>query len=964
MLTEPNGGSRFDPIYTQTSRAQLSGLTSKPASVEFSRDNKILSQTQTDSAGRFDVEDLPLTPGLNIIECNATSLDSSREEAVVFAAIVWEPLKPEAPTLDQLPSTVNAADIVIKGASFARSSVKIDVQPVKGKRSTQASAPVAIQKDVKAGDDGRFEVVVRLMDPAKYEITAISRNSKGTQSKPSQKIETTYDPYWYPNLPPAVAEPSKFPRRKATIMISHKTLSINVEVAMARDDPLVPGLVANQANLQKFLNDTFRLRLNGSWSSSEFRGVEPRISLSDKLLIISASATPYLRDRMPILSGNVKVSIFPLASSRDSLTIVTSDYLVQSFSPAPSTVENNVATWLGPDDQQLPTKDTAVDGEIDIQLEYSPLSSPGKLIRFLQMSPYSLWTYPANILPTLLYGILNAIPILWILLFLKPISQQTSANQATFEDLMQKSHELAVLSLVAPVWNVAYGLGYLLFRTIIHDFNRSDAPDLLITASMLIVIVSSAAQLLVVRSKATWAEWLREICRATRSAALINVGLIAVFKFEAGRPRLILATQILIGFAVLLVILIYVRALVRGLGITFKHPRWWGGLALLLLVALSVPFGRMPSSNFPSIDVLFHMIRELAPAIAAIVLVVLLKKLSDSGQDVSGWMAQAALIIFCGYLVGATTAFFMVPIPFILSFLAFRKFVITSADTSNRLAAVEASVFQSRRDLIDKVIANDAAQAMKNNVDKLGDKVVSGDLDIAEFKKRAKEIEDYAAESEGAATLAGDLPAESAVLSVGILPERWHNAMWAVKFGALLSLPFLVVYLAELLIRGGLLFGEYYRLLISLTRIATFLAEWLIGAFFFGYFFKNIQGNSGLKKGLRVGCAVIVCFLPVWFISTTSRIELLAIFLRAGQTFLFFTFLGLASDYKVFKDTMSHGFRWRLFTRFGDMPSFTAVASVVITTIGVTLTTVLTGQFKELVAQLVGTALNQPAPHP
>lgn len=66
-----------------------------------------------------------------------------------------------------------------------------------------------------------------------------------------------------------------------------------------------------------------------------------------------------------------------------------------------------------------------------------------------------------------------------------------------------------------------------------------------------------------------------------------------------------------------------------------------------------------------------------------------------------------------------------------------------------------------------------------------------------------------------------------------------------------------------------------------------------------------------------------------------------------------------AFDYATFRSTLRDKFRWRTFARFGNMPAFTAVVSVLITSIGVGLTTVLTGQFTELLSSLLNAAFQQ-----
>ena len=70
-----------------------------------------------------------------------------------------------------------------------------------------------------------------------------------------------------------------------------------------------------------------------------------------------------------------------------------------------------------------------------------------------------------------------------------------------------------------------------------------------------------------------------------------------------------------------------------------------------------------------------------------------------------------------------------------------------------------------------------------------------------------------------------------------------------------------------------------------------------------------------------------------------------------------------AFDYATFRNTLRDEFRWRTFALFGNMASFTAVVSVLITSVGVGLTSVITGQFGELLKNLLNAAFQQ-APGP
>ena len=242
--------------------------------------------------------------------------------------------------------------------------------------------------------------------------------------------------------------------------------------------------------------------------------------------------------------------------------------------------------------------------------------------------------------------------------------------------------------------------------------------------------------------------------------------------------------------------------------------------------------------------------------------------------------------------------------------------------------------------------------------------MTSGDLTLQEFEERKSEIEKYAAEKELASTHVNGLHAKTTVLGIGPHTEDWQNGRWCLKWAAAFIAPFLIVYLLLLLLRPTSFSETLFGFMFGFNQLLFFVADWLLSAFFFGYYFRYIRGNSGLEKGLRTALALIICLAPTWLIGISNKTELLGVLFGAAQTFLFLTLLGMgAFDYATFRGALRDQFRWRTFARFGDMASFVGVVSVLITSIGVGLTGVITGQFTELFTTLLSAAFQQ-APGP
>jgi hypothetical protein len=67
----------------------------------------------------------------------------------------------------------------------------------------------------------------------------------------------------------------------------------------------------------------------------------------------------------------------------------------------------------------------------------------------------------------------------------------------------------------------------------------------------------------------------------------------------------------------------------------------------------------------------------------------------------------------------------------------------------------------------------------------------------------------------------------------------------------ILSLPLLIFYCWELLQRARGSWPSYFLFFIS-SRLFILLADSIISAFFFGYFFERLRGDTGLKKGAYI----------------------------------------------------------------------------------------------------------------
>lgn len=955
------------PSHVNAPTLVLRGHVSRSAQIEVTRDTTTLASTYSYD-NKFVVV-VELEPGENKIVVSATP--GMEVEPVVVKQdvfVVWEPKNPPVPTIHPLPYTTNVPEITISGRTFPHGQVELLVTPENGE-TPFTLFPKAIK-------DGSFNTPLVFPAPGTYKITSAARNFQNQKSAPSLERKVVYDPDWYPPSSQAQAAKARRITRKADIVLAHKQMTMTLEVTLPRDDPAVNVLLANPNSLDVFFQTVFGLNINDSFYS-EFDGVVPQILINDQDATITATTLPHrtVRDHLPVLSGEFVVTGhrgFPFSSPDDSLSITTHDYTIQSIGPPPTRFDKNKMTWTGSGARPLTSVDDILrmkqsTEEVKLQLAYKPLASPQNFLRLAQLSPYTAWPYPGNVIPHLLLGLLRLIPMLWVLWLVRDSVLKITIAPGLRNDLYKLSTTLITLSLTETVLLIANGLSFLGSRLAAVAPSLGRFVVIQAAASLAVLLLALLVWLLTWKAaNRSWAIWLKRISAGMIKAALISI-VLQIAYFAGFHNVLARATCITIIVAVLFVLFWRLANVIRHGALTRTHKYRLAFLTLIVLLTFVIP-NLVPAFKFDvrlNIFQSFSMLQSLLPYALVSGLLIVLKNVNALNHRLNRHLVlTVAFILFSGFVVGPTAHLFMIPVPFIISLVLFKRFLIHDFNKCSELDAVNNDVISERRRLIGDVLSYETAQHFQAHIEKLRDKVSSGDITLQEFEDRKSEIEKYAAEKERASTHGNGIHAKSTVLGIGPRAEDWENGRWALKWAAALIAPFLVVYLLLLLLRPDGFSDTVFGFMFGFNQLLFFVADWLLSAFFFGYFFRYIRGNSGLEKGLRTALALIICLAPTWLTGISNKTELLGVLFGAAQTFLFFTLLGMgAFDYATFRGALRDQFRWRTFARFGSMPGLTAVLSVLVTSIGVGLTSVITGQFTDLLTTLLS-AVFQQAPGP
>jgi hypothetical protein len=186
-----------------------------------------------------------------------------------------------------------------------------------------------------------------------------------------------------------------------------------------------------------------------------------------------------------------------------------------------------------------------------------------------------------------------------------------------------------------------------------------------------------------------------------------------------------------------------------------------------------------------------------------------------------------------------------------------------------------------------------------------------------------------------------------------------NNALAALCVGAWGALVFVVVYAIPSF--TATTEGLNFPYLAALQRVISVGGYWLVAAFFFGYFFDQIRGAAGWKKGAILAIGILLATEPLSLLQATSVADYSAIAIRVFQTLAFFMLLGLiAFDLYAFRTAIRQNIAWRALPLLAGLSVVEAMMSVVLAGAGVAISTALSGQLTEVLGQVAGELIQTP----
>jgi hypothetical protein len=303
-------------------------------------------------------------------------------------------------------------------------------------------------------------------------------------------------------------------------------------------------------------------------------------------------------------------------------------------------------------------------------------------------------------------------------------------------------------------------------------------------------------------------------------------------------------------------------------------------------------------------------------------------KLPDSARN-----SGVLLALFLFY--SPTTRWNFIPVSFITGFLLLEFWLLPKKQFDrSHLSEIKSRL----KRLIKGVIAlNDSEWALKTLKSELLTKLGKGEIQPQQYSEKLH-VQLDAVNACREKLMIHHRFATDDVLALGPGKSAWDNGCQVAYYSIVFAIPWTILYLRDIVHAPAT--AESYLLLDLLNNIVYFLLAWLSYGFIFGYFYPQIRGKNGLRKGLAMFLTIVVPGL-VW--TALARPLDTANWASFGfwtlQIFVHMMLLGMITgDFFMMR---SHGFRWGQLWEVHRLTFLSAWASSVILAIAAAATTLI-----------------------
>ena len=302
-------------------------------------------------------------------------------------------------------------------------------------------------------------------------------------------------------------------------------------------------------------------------------------------------------------------------------------------------------------------------------------------------------------------------------------------------------------------------------------------------------------------------------------------------------------------------------------------------------------------------------------------------------------------VLFAGYVVGTNDTWILLPISFLVAWLVYRYVLIESPYQISQITYLEKYIRLNRSNLLAQLAQDLAFLKLQKKKEEVLVNLANGKINPSEYEKTVLTLD---SEMQSLKKPELDIPGvrvKDIVLAIGTFDKPIDNAVLGLRSAFLLQLPLLYIFIQYYLFKE-IYSSSLHLWMILISQLISFVSRWLVMGFLFGLLYEFIRGNNGLRKSLFVSGAYALSILPYRLLIVNSISGASSYLFEIGQMSIFMICLGLLMDWETLK---SQGYRFSyLKVVVSDIPSLVSVSSVLITTIGVVITSLLSGQLAQL----------------
>ncbi|HEX6719202.1 MAG TPA: DUF6185 family protein [Pyrinomonadaceae bacterium] len=356
----------------------------------------------------------------------------------------------------------------------------------------------------------------------------------------------------------------------------------------------------------------------------------------------------------------------------------------------------------------------------------------------------------------------------------------------------------------------------------------------------------------------------------------------------------------------------------------------------LLVVAISTRSWTWPMKYWP----LWSLAWELKD-LFFLVLVWFLASFLHQASAESDWLKLPDSVRNTGILLALflfyspTTRWNYIPVSFIAGFLLLEFWLLPKKQFDrSHLSEIKSRL---KRLIKDVIALNDSEQALKTLKSELLTKLGKGEIQPQQYSEKLH-VQLDAVNACREKLMVHHRFAKDDVLALGPGKSAWDNGYKVAHYSMLFAIPWTILYLRDIVRAPAT--GESYLLLDLVNNVVYFLLAWLSYGFIFGYFYPQIRGKNGLRKGLAMFLTIVVPGL-VWtaLAQPLDTANWASFGFWTLQIFVHMMLLGMITgDFFMMR---SHGFRWGQLWEVHRLTFLSAWASSVILAIAAAASTLI-----------------------